>query len=417
MPLAVRSPYLNAWTTLNNGATNWPTFWSTAELGWVGLIRVDNVTYGWLEGGGNPNGELLATLRNVQVTPTRTIVQMVAGPVDFNVTFLSPIEPNDPVKQSFPFTYISIIVESNDKARHEVQLYSDITTEWLSGDRSVKADWNTTATNSIVYHESFLSSPRSLFERSDQATDGTLYFAAMLASSTTHVTGLANETRGQFIFTGHLPFILNTQGPSLITHADGDRDVLAISMDLGSVLSATPPTVWALGLLRDPVVQGITASGNANMRSPVWRTQASIQEAWTLIQKFLGDYTAAMQRAEAFDVSLATQTSAHSSLLVDLVSLAARQVMASTELTVSADAESLNTTDVRMYMKNVGTTASSGKMNSVGELYSAYPFFLTVNTSYGAWLLQPILEYASSPSWTEMYAPGDLGLLIYATLS
>lgn len=133
---------------------------------------------------------------------------------------------------------------------------------------------------------------------------------------------------------------------------------------------------------------------------------------------FLEDYSAAAKRAEALDLSLAMQASVQSPRLVDLVCLAARQVMASTELTVSNAPEYLDTADVRIYMKNIGTgTNSSGRMNPVDVLYSTYPFFLAVNASYGAWLLKPILEYASSSSWTEMYAPGDLGLFIYATSS
>ncbi|GJE95235.1 DUF5127 and DUF4965 domain-containing protein [Phanerochaete sordida] len=398
-----------------NAACFWPTFWNVAGLGWVGLIRVDNITYGW-QGGKDAEWNVPATIRNVQVTPTRTIVQMTAGPVDFNVAFLSPIEPSDPVKQSFPFAYVSITVLSNDGAGHEVQVYSDITTEWLSGDRSAEADWNTTATDSMVYHRSFLSSPRSLFERSDQATDGTLYFAAMLGENTTYVTTRATTSRGEFNHVGLVSSLASTSGPLTITHAAGNMDVLAISVDLGVVLRATAPTVWALGLLRDPVVQAVTSSGAADVRSPAWSTQASIQQAGTLIQQFLGDYAAAAQRAEAFDLSLATQAFTQSPHLADLVSLTARQVMASTELTVSAGAESIDPADVKMYMKNVGT-ASSGRMNPVDALYSAYPFFLTMNASYGAWLLKPILEYASSPSWVEVYAPGDLGMPIYATLS
>ncbi|GJE95240.1 DUF5127 and DUF1793 domain-containing protein [Phanerochaete sordida] len=409
MPLAVRSPYLSAWITLTSGPTNWPGFWTDPGLGWAGLIRVDNnITYGW-QGNTDARWKIPATIQNVQVTPTRTIVSLVAGPVDFNVTFLSPIEPADPVKQSFPFTYFAISAVSNDGANHEVQVYSDITTEWVSGDRNALASWNTTVTDEIIYHQSFLASPKALSEANDQAIDGTVYLAALHGSSTTYQTGRGFPTRDQFVGAGQLKGTTSTSAPSPISSSDGDRDVFAIAMDLGTVSSLPASAVWALGMLRDPVVQAVTTSGAADMRSPAWRTQASIQEAGTLIKEFLQDYVPAMQRAEALDLALATQASAVSPHLADLVSLATRQVMGSTELTVNSSANGLDTADIRMYMKNIGVSSPSGRMNPVEVMYAAFPFFLAVNASYGGWLLKPVLEYASSPKWSEMYAPGDLG--------
>ena len=89
------------------------------------------------------------------------------------------------------------------------------------------------------------------------------------------------------------------------------------------------------------------------------------------------------------------------------MSIAARQAIAGTELTVGGSAGSFNTSDVKMFMKDIG---SSGRVNPVEVLYASFPFFLSVNASYGAWLLQPVLDYASSPGWTQLYAPRDIGL-------
>lgn len=62
---------------------------------WSGAIRVSdsttNTTYAWI-------GDLVVPdqhrpiLNNIQITPTRTIMTMTAGPVDLTVTLLSPIE-------------------------------------------------------------------------------------------------------------------------------------------------------------------------------------------------------------------------------------------------------------------------------------------------------------------------------------
>ena len=87
-----------------------------------------------------------ANVISVQITPTRTIFVMEAGPMNVTVTFLSPIEvrfsvslfaflserlthpirqPSDWVKQSLPFIYIYVEALPLDKARAtpSVQLY------------------------------------------------------------------------------------------------------------------------------------------------------------------------------------------------------------------------------------------------------------------------------------------------------
>lgn len=58
-------------------------------LGWAGIIQVDNVAYKWL---GADTVSKTANLSGIQVTPTRTIYTIQAGPMDVIVTFLTPIE-------------------------------------------------------------------------------------------------------------------------------------------------------------------------------------------------------------------------------------------------------------------------------------------------------------------------------------
>lgn len=110
-------------------------------FGWSGYIRVDGSSFVWL-------GNLLPTtnLTNLAITPTRTIFTLQAGPMQLNVTFLSPIEvrrvsirkiktsliynlakPSDLVRQSLPFSFVYVEVASTDGNQHSVQIYSDVT--------------------------------------------------------------------------------------------------------------------------------------------------------------------------------------------------------------------------------------------------------------------------------------------------
>ena len=51
----------------------------------------------------------------------------VAGVVEMNITFLSPITPTDLMRQSLVFSYVDVSVTSTDGAAHDVQLYTDLT--------------------------------------------------------------------------------------------------------------------------------------------------------------------------------------------------------------------------------------------------------------------------------------------------
>ena len=106
-----------------------------------GLVRIDsNTTVKWL-GQDSFNHTVLS---NIQLTPTKTIFSLTAGPIDLTVTFLSPIEVGiasyeqtyilnpflaqmDLVLQSLPLAYVALVVSSNDGQPHDVQVYLDMT--------------------------------------------------------------------------------------------------------------------------------------------------------------------------------------------------------------------------------------------------------------------------------------------------
>lgn len=95
-------------------------------LGWTGLIRVDNKSYTWM--GAPAPLPTVVTQTSFEYTSTRsTFVMDVAGVVEMNITFLSPVNPTDLMRQSLIFSYVEVSVTSTDGASHDVQLYTDIT--------------------------------------------------------------------------------------------------------------------------------------------------------------------------------------------------------------------------------------------------------------------------------------------------
>lgn len=59
----------------------------------------------------------------------------------------------------------------------------------------------------------------------------------------------------------------------VLTNLDSPPMTYAISRDLSTVTAPTSPVIWAIGMLRDPVVQFTTASGATERRIPYWRSK------------------------------------------------------------------------------------------------------------------------------------------------
>jgi hypothetical protein len=87
------------------------------------LIRVDGSTYTWM---GLP-GTTTVTQTAFEYTSTKSIFTMdVGGKVEMNITFMSPITPDDFMRQSLVFSYLNVEVSSLDGNEHDVQVYADI---------------------------------------------------------------------------------------------------------------------------------------------------------------------------------------------------------------------------------------------------------------------------------------------------
>ncbi|CAA7266374.1 unnamed protein product [Cyclocybe aegerita] len=418
IPLVQRSPHFGSWIAANESlgtpANQWPITWTNRILGWQGFVRVDGSSWQWQ---GRQGGELARTL-GAYITPTRTIFTIEAGPVQFNVTYLSPIEPSDWVLQSFPFAYVFIDAWSTDGNAHDVQFYSDVTGEFISGELANTVQWNTMQTQTSLYHQMKRTTATPMTENNNLSEDGMLHFAAELASpGLTYQTGPAGEMRSQFISNGRLA---NTQD-SDFRAIRSNWPVLAIAMDLGSITQTSTPVVWAIGLLRDPVIRYVRDAGIESRTSYFWTKYQSIGDAVSTLSSlsvlreaelaqldaFIADFPSARNRAEAFDMKIMSAASAVSQQYADLVALNLRQTMAALEITTAKrPSGEWNASDVKIFMRDTG---NSRRVNPVEMVYAALPALLYLNASLAGLVLDPMLEYQASPQHLNNYAAPDLG--------
>ncbi|KAI0370619.1 DUF1793-domain-containing protein [Pilatotrama ljubarskyi] len=409
IPLSVRSPFMSVWQSSTNGSQplshSWPVFGEQrSDMGWAGKLRVDGQTYSWL--GADYVPPFIANITNVQITPTRSIFVMQAGPINVTVTFLSPIQPSDWVLQSLPFSFVSVEANSLDGQVHDVQVYSDITAEWLSGDRaSSVATWSQHTSNGSIYHRAQLQIPeKGVVGTNQQAQDGTAYYAMALRPGISWQIDRDLTAREQFHDLGVLP---NTASTAFAT-IQPVFTVFAIAVDLGRIRSTSAPVTWAVGYVRNPSIAYTGPDGTTQQLSPYFVTKYgnNMDQA---IDDLTSEFPRILRDAIALDEAIIANASKVSPHYTDLVSLATRQAMASFDITVSTGSDGTpNASDVRIFMKDIGSMSATERVNPVERMYAALPAFIYLNSSLIGPMLAPLLD-AQDNTHGMQYAAQDLG--------
>lgn len=77
---------------------------------------------------GNPDPlPEVADQTSFSYTSTRSIFDFdVGGVVSLKIEFLSPISPDDLVRQSASVSYMTVDVSSKDGQEHDIQIYTDV---------------------------------------------------------------------------------------------------------------------------------------------------------------------------------------------------------------------------------------------------------------------------------------------------
>ncbi|THV08423.1 DUF1793-domain-containing protein [Dendrothele bispora CBS 962.96] len=402
IPLAVRTPYLSAWLPQGSGAAlnaAWPTFWTGQILGWAGFVNVDGTSYNFLGVPAVPDVSFQkATQTSFTFTSTQSIFVLSAGPVELTVTFLSPVEPTDLTKQSIPFAYMSVSAKSTDGAAHSVQVYSDISAEWVSGDNSLVANWTTT-TGSNLIHQVQLAQQGVFQEVNDHTQYGSAFHTTSNVAGATFQTGADVTVRAQFIQHGVLPNTRDTNFRAI----SNNWPVFALAHDLGSITSATE-VVFAVGHIRDPAIEYITANGMQNRSLFFW---SQFSSAADVIASFLTDFGNALSRANAFDTQVKNDAGRISSDYTGVVELSIRQSLGANEITISKNNDgTFNTDDVLVFMKEI---SSDGNTNTVDVIFPAWPIFLYTNPQLGKFLLEGLFRYQASGLYPNKWSVHDLG--------
>ncbi|KAH9024050.1 hypothetical protein EDB85DRAFT_2119040 [Lactarius pseudohatsudake] len=370
----------------------------------VVLVRVDNITYLLLGYADTVNTTV--NLTDTVISPTQTTLIAKAGPMQVNLTFLNPIEPGNWVKQSIPFSYLSLTAITLDGEAHAVQVHSHLSAEWMSANRNQVIVWNTTTTSDVVYHSVTLQNPAVFNEIATQPEWGTLHYAMkslVYGGEITYKIAEDSVVLQTFKFEG----VLDNQTETDFRPINDRLPVFGISRDIGTIRTTQDPIVWSIGFITEPAVQYIDETGVPQNRSLFYKTVTRYHNDMFLIVDFLDDFADASSRAQQLDLRILQDAGTVSRKLGDLVSLATAQVYGSIQVTVGTDLSGnlFNESDVMAFMKNIGGLKTN-RVNAVETLYSAFPALMYIDPKLGGLILEPLLRF--QPMYA--YAPSDLGM-------
>lgn len=303
-----------------------------------------------------------------------------SGSVELTVSFLSPITPTSTLRQSIPGAYIAIYA----KGDFDVNVYLDVNGQWVSGDRGSHIVWNFEETDyedaeHLKTWQVKRKTEQLFTEKRDQAEWGTMHLSA--SSGARHECGTSAKLRHHFAKTGELRNTIDDNHRSIMD----DEPVFAFSKTLNlSSSESSDFALFTLNHIQDPVTQFASARGLTYMR-PLWKSYFHSDSA--LLTYHYMDYPAAFSLASNYSSQLALDAYASGSdSYVDIVALAARQVMGATSFSGTPE-------NPLLFLKEI---SSNGNSQTVDVIFPAWPFFLYTQPRWLAYLLEPLLEHMGS---------------------
>lgn len=359
-------------------------------------IHVANTAGGaWLDAGIvdepkiQPGGNIkLATQDQVTVNATQTLYQFTAGKVKLDLTFTSPLLPDNLDLLSRPVTYVAAKVRSNDKAKHKVRLYFGVSSSLATNTASqeVKAE-QYSANNLSILKTGTIEQPVLKKKGDDLRIDwGYLYVVAPKDFSTGQYVSGASGAANPFSITSTQLF---TQ-----QKAEGKQLMLNTILAYGNVDNKGAEKVLMIGY---DDLYSIQYFGQ-NLKA--WWAQKGTTIEQELAQAAT-DYKSVIDQCDQFNKKLYNETlKAGGEQYAQLCELAYRQSISAHKVLKDPQGEILF-----LSKENY----SNGCINTVDVTYPSAPLYLAYNPDLLKGMLNGIFYYSESGKWAKPFPAHDLG--------
>lgn len=291
---------------VNDLPTAQAEFWtSNTKLGWIILAQVDGRTFTLFGAPSGITNSTPAAQKSISYTATHTIVELDVGAASIVVDFFSPVSPNNHLRQSLPFSYVTITVGGSSN----VQILCAIDDSWYGqpGDL-VPQHQKTGATSAIKMTDPNAADYK---EVNNMAAWGSIVLATSQAgsSSVSYQSGPDDAVFGKFVESGSLDGTLSA-------YATGDW--IAFAQKLSNVSPTSTSVTFAVGQYRDNVVKYVG-------KDQVGFFKSVYHNVLDAVNGFLNDYESAYSESQALDKAILSETSSISKNYTDLTTAAVRQ--------------------------------------------------------------------------------------------
>jgi hypothetical protein len=392
VPLITHDPYLSCWSMGDHLYDDWTKHWTSANHAMAGIIRVDGVPMRFM--GGASAQPATVTQTSLTVTATQSRYVFSCRGVELAVTFTSPLLPDDLDILTRPASYVTFAARSSDGAPHSVQVYFDISAEWVVDQTAQSVTWSRLAVPGSAVMQLGTVEQNILGKAGDNLRIDWGHLMLSVRNDQNASTSIvsADDSRARFNATGTLLVPDDTAKP----RAANDRwPVMASLFNLGSV---TGTTVRRHVTIAYDDIYGIEYFG-AKLRG--WWRRGAAMTPEAMVAAAEAGYEELTARCEVFDTRLLTEaTRAGGARYAQLCALAYRQAVAGNKVVAGADGRPL------CFAKE---NFSNGCIATVDVMYPSAPFFLYYQPALMEAQLSPIFAYARSGKWPFAFAPHDLG--------
>lgn len=330
------------------------------------------------------------TLQSADYTSTHTTFIVNAGSAIFTLDFFSPVSPQNLVRQSLPFSYLTVSAAGLNGATPSIQIYSDIDNSWTGqfGDY-VETGWTYALSRNATSIFTLTPGGNPLYsEVDDMAQLGTAAFCTQeVMSNLSQHLGHMTAVRTAFATGETLPDDWTWQPGAVVAYVH----------DLGTV--ETPVNVsFVIGVITDPAINYM-----GSPRTELWHASTDDINAGC-VHMFL-DLEDANAESRSLDSMIAGKAnSVAGSNYSDIVMLSMRQVFGAMQITIPAN--NLDTSDVMVFIKEI---SSNGNVNTLDVIMPISPMFYVMAPNWIRLSLEPVMQYLAQNLWPHIYAIHDIG--------
>jgi hypothetical protein len=137
VPLVPVDPYFSIWSaadTLNEAGPQGKSsivHWTGAPNSLTSLVRIDGKTFRIM---GNTSSAPILEQTGLKILPTTVTYTFAGAGIQIDLSFMTPLLPDDLMVFSRPVAYLTWSAKSTDGKAHEVQVEYDNTAELVVGD-------------------------------------------------------------------------------------------------------------------------------------------------------------------------------------------------------------------------------------------------------------------------------------------